>query len=82
MKIKVYGKVHLSGTSKKNGNKYDFIHVHTLVPQRGVEGQAAKVLFLSPDIINYDAIIIGKDLDVQVDFDGNIVSARPVDSKF
>jgi hypothetical protein len=82
MKIKVYGKVHLSGTSKKTGNKYDFIQLHTLVPQRGIDGQAAKTLFISPDIINYDAILIGKDLDVEVDFDGRIVSARPADSKF
>lgn len=82
MKIKVYGKVHLSGTSKKTGNKYDFIQFHTLVPQRGVDGQAAKMLSISPDIINYDAIVIGKDLDIEVDFDGRIVSARPADSKF
>lgn len=82
MKIKVYGKVHLFGTSKKTGNKYDFIQLHTLVPQRGVVGQAAKTLSISPDIINYDAIVIGKDLDVEVDFDGRIVSARPADSKF
>lgn len=56
MKIKVYGKVHLSGTSKKTGNKYDFIQLHTLVPQRGVDGQAAKTLSISPDIINYHYI--------------------------
>lgn len=82
MKIKVYGKVHLSGTSKKSGNKYDFIQLHTLVPQRGVEGQSAKTVMVDPSIINYDAIIVGKDLDVEVDFDGRIVSARPADSKF
>lgn len=82
MKIKVYGKVHLSGTSKKTGNKYDFTQLHTLVSQRGVDGQAARTLSISPDIIKYDAILIGKDLDVEVDFDGRVVSARPADSKF
>lgn len=77
MKIKVYGKVHLSGTSKKTGNKYDFIQLHCLVPQRGVEGEAAKVISVSPDIVNYDAIIVGKACSVEVDFDGRVVSCVP-----
>ena len=77
MKIKVFGKVHLSGTSKKTGNKYDFIQLHCLVPQRGVEGEAAKVISLSPNIVNYDSIIIGKTCSVEVDFDGRIVSCVP-----
>lgn len=77
MKIKVFGKVHLSGTSKKTGNKYDFIQLHCLVPQRGVEGEAAKVISLSPDIVNYDSIIIGKTCSIEVDFDGRIVSCVP-----
>lgn len=77
MKIKVYGKVHLSGTSKKTGNKYDFIQLHCLVPQRGVDGEAAKVISVSPDIVNYDAIIVGKTCNVEVDFDGRVVSCVP-----
>ena len=28
MKIKVVGKAHLQGTSKKTGNSYDFIQIH------------------------------------------------------
>ena len=77
MKIKVYGKVHLSGTSKKTGNKYDFIQLHGLVPQRGVEGEAAKVISISPDIVNYDSIMVGKSCAVEVDFDGRVVSCVP-----
>lgn len=77
MKIKVYGKVHLSGTSKKTGKKYDFIQLHCLVPQRGVEGEAAKVISVSPDIVNYDSIILGKVCSVEVDFDGRVVSCLP-----
>lgn len=77
MKIKVYGKVHLSGTSKKTGNKYDFIQLHCLVPQRGVEGEAAKVISISPDIVNYDSIIVGKSCSVEVDFDGRVLSCIP-----
>lgn len=77
MKIKVYGKVHLSGTSKKTGNKYDFIQIHTLVSQRGVEGEAAKAITISPDIVNYDSIIVGKSCSVEVDFDGHVISCVP-----
>ena len=77
MKIKVYGKVHLSGTSKKTGNKYDFIQLHCLVPQRGVDGEAAKVISVSPDVVSYDAIIVGKSCNVEVDFDGRVVSLVP-----
>ena len=77
MKIKVYGKVHLSGTSKKTGNKYDFIQLHCLVPQRGVDGEAAKVISVSPDLVNYDSIIVGKSCAVEVDFDGRVISCVP-----
>lgn len=77
MKIKVYGKVHLSGTSKKTGNKYDFIQLHCLVPQRGVDGEAAKVISVSPDIVDYNSIIVGKSCAVEVDFDGRVVSCVP-----
>lgn len=77
MKIKVYGKVHLFGTSKKTGNKYDFFQLHCLVPQRGVEGEAAKVISVSPDIVNYDSIIVGKSCAVEFDFDGRVISCVP-----
>lgn len=77
MKIKVFGKVHLSGTSKKTGKKYNFIQLHCAVPQRGVDGEAAKVISVSPDLVDYDAIIPGKTCSVEVDFDGRIVSCVP-----
>ena len=38
MKIKVIGKAHLSGTSKRTGKDYDFIQVHYNGKARGVEG--------------------------------------------
>lgn len=77
MKIKVCGKAHFFGTSKKTGNKYDFIQLHCLVPQRGVEGEAAKVISISPDIVNFDSIIVGKICTVDVDFDGRVISCVP-----
>lgn len=77
MKIKVYGKAHLFGTSKKTGNKYDFIQLHCLIPQRGVVGEAAKVVTVSPDLVNFDSIIVGKSCSVEVDFDGRVFSCVP-----
>ena len=77
MKVKVYGKAHLFGTSKKTGNKYDFIQIHCLVPARGVEGEAAKVVSVYPDMVNYDSIIVSKSCSVEVDFDGHVLSCVP-----
>ena len=80
MKIKVYGKKHMAGTSKKTGNAYDIIFVHTLVEKprdKVLEGAEAKTLTLGADMINYDAIKVGGTIDVQFDLDGRISSARP-----
>lgn len=77
MKIKVYGKAHFSGTSKKTGNKYDFIQIHCLIPQRGVDGLAAKVVIVSPDLVDFDSIIVGKSCSVEVDFEGHVTSCVP-----
>ena len=47
MKIRVIGRSHLQGTSKKTGRPYDFIQVHN-GKAFGVEGLAALTLFLDP----------------------------------
>lgn len=77
MKIKVYGKQHLSGVSKKTGKNYDFIQLHCLVPQRGVEGEAAKVISVSPSVVDYASIALGKICSIELDFDGRVVSVSP-----
>lgn len=77
MKIKIFGKQHLSGVSKKTGNKYDFIQLHCLVPQRGVEGEAAKVISVSPSVVDYGSISLGKTFSIELDFDGRVVSISP-----
>ena len=41
MKIKVIGKAHLEGASKRTGKEYNFNQVHYTGPDRGVEGLAA-----------------------------------------
>ncbi len=58
MRIKVVGKVHLQGTSKKTGNPYDFIQIHYLGKAPGVEGNAALTLNLDPKDYPYDKIAV------------------------
>lgn len=68
MKIKVLGKQHLEGISKKTGQPYNFNQVHYLGKQRGVEGQAALTLMLDP--IEYPIGSIQLNKDYIVEFDG------------
>ncbi len=67
MKIKVIGKAHLRGVSKKSGKAYDFIQVHYNGKARGVEGQAALTLSLDPQDHPMDSVIVGGDYNVEFD---------------
>lgn len=58
MKIKVVGKAHLQGTSKKTGNPNDFIQVHYLGLAPSVLGDAALALNLDPNMHPYKKITI------------------------
>lgn len=79
MKIKIAGKQHLSGTSKKTGRPYDFNQVHYLGKSRGVEGLAALTLGLDPSDIPYEHIFIGMEYNVEFDNRGYPVEFSPVD---
>ena len=78
MIIKVIGKAHLKGTSKKTGNPYDFIQVHYNGRARGVEGQAALTLSLDPVDFPFADVIVGGDYNVEFDNRGYIVEFLPV----
>ena len=65
MLIKLTGKA--QGTSKKSGNKY--MTAHYLCKKPNVEGQSAGNMFVNPNLIDYDKLIIGKDYNA--DFDEN-----------
>lgn len=73
MKIKVLGKGNFCGTSKKTGKDYNFNQIHYLGKARGIEGQAAKTLTLSPDDYPIHTIQIGKDYNVEFDENGYVV---------
>lgn len=84
MKIKVIGKQHLQGTSKKTGNPYNFIQIHHVSPARGVVGLAARTFSLDPNFMLFDDIKVDAEYDVDFDQGGYVVSFRPVvpDSKY
>lgn len=79
MKIRVEGKAHLEGTSKKTGKDYNFNQIHYLASGRGVEGLAAKTLALDPIMYPIGSIIVGKTYDVEFDERGYIVDFVPVE---
>lgn len=81
MRIKIYGKAHLEGTSKKTGNAYNFNQVHYLGPARGVEGLAALTLSLDPATYPIESIRVNEDYNVEFDNRGYIFSFEPVDKK-
>ena len=78
MKIKVYGKAHLEGISKKTGKPYCFNQVHYLGKVRGVEGLAALTISLDPVAYPINSIIVGGEYNVEFDNHGYIFEFSPV----
>lgn len=76
MILKLEGKRHFKGTSNRTGNDYDFVAIHVLMPQSGVEGKAAVVKNIY-DSAAFDKLLVGQYYDFQTDFDGNIISFLP-----
>lgn len=77
MKIKVYGKAHLEGKSKKTGNPYNFNQIHYLAPARGVEGLAATTLNLDSAMYPLDRIVVNAEYLVEFDNRGYPVEFIP-----
>ena len=78
MKVKVIGKAHLQGISKKNNRPYDFIQVHYSGKAYGVEGVAALTLSLDPNDHPFADVIVGGEYNVEFDNRGYIVEFLPV----
>lgn len=74
MKIKVIGKAHLEGKSKRTGNEYNFNQIHYNAPARGVEGVAAQTLNLDPIQYPIGTIFVGSTYDVEFDNHGYVVA--------
>ncbi len=81
MKIKVIGKSHFQGTSKKTGAPYNFIQIHYNGPARNVVGEAAMTINLDPSMAHFDSIVVPGDYIVEFDQRGYPVSFAPAPSK-
>lgn len=77
MKIKVLGKVHREGTSKKTGKPYNFNQVHYLGKEPGVEGQAALTLNLDAFDYPIEGIVVGTEYTVEFNNRGYVVEFSP-----
>ena len=78
MKIKVIGKAHRFGTSKKTGKDYDFLQLHYIGKERGVEGDAALTVTLDSELYPYDKIVVGGEYNVEYGRGGYVVNFEPV----
>ena len=77
MIVKVEGKEHRQGVSKA-GKNYDFIVLHFMARQNGVDGLAAVSKIVNTSVVSYDTILVGQNYDLEPDFDGNIIAVKPV----
>lgn len=78
MKIKVIGKAHLEGKSKRTGKEYNFNQVHYTGPDRGVDGLAALTLTLDSSLIPYADIKLNAEYEVDFGPRGYVVGFTPV----
>jgi len=78
MKIKIVGKAHLVGTSKKTGKSYDFIQLHYLGKAMGVVGNAALTQALDPSMLDFDALPVPSEAIIEFDNRGYPVEFAPV----
>ena len=78
MVIKVIGKAHLQGVSRRTNQPYNFNQVHFNGPAQGVEGVAAQVQALDPAIFPYDKIQLGGEYNIEYNARGYVVSFAPV----
>ena len=75
--VKVFGKVHRKGTSKKSGKDYDFVELHMAVPKQGVIGESAERKIVDASFCDIEKLALGV---YNADFgpDGNLLSLTPI----
>ena len=81
MRIKVLGKAHLEGVSKRTGKPFDFNQIHYLGSARGVEGQAALTQSLDPVQHPIDSIKVGEDYKIEFDNRGYPVCFELIETR-
>lgn len=73
MRVKVYGKRHMEGVSKKSGMPYNLNQVHYLGKDRMVEGYASQTCMLNADDYPYESIALNADYNLDFDNRGFVV---------
>lgn len=73
MKIKVIGKAHKEGISKK-GNPYNFNEFHYIGRRYGVEGEAGLTATLDPFLYPLASIQVGATYEVEFDNTGRVLA--------
>ena len=77
MVIKVIGKSHMEGTSKRTGNQYNFNTVYFNAKARGVDGLAAKSTNIDGSFIRYEDIQVGGSYNLEFDERGYVMAFEP-----
>lgn len=77
MRVKIVGKVHREGISKKSGRAYAFNEVHYTAPARGILGEAAKTVTMDADVFPFESIAPGI-YEMEFDDTGRPVALTPL----
>ena len=81
MKVRIIGKVHREGVSKKSGRPYDFIELHYTGPAHGVIGEAALTKTIDPSLFNFDELAVPAEYQIEYDSTGAVVSLAPTQGR-
>lgn len=78
MIVKIIGKAHREGTSKKSGNSYNFNIAYYLGNDSGVTGQRGLEILLDPETYPLADIQLGADYNIEFGPRGTVVSFQKV----
>lgn len=77
MKIKICGKRHRTGTSKKSGQPFNFYELYYMGSDRYVEGLVGKSFTMDP-MYPFADIRLNAEYEVDFDQDGRVQAFAPV----
>lgn len=72
MIVKVLGKQHMGGTSRRTGKDYDFDVYYVSYLDRYVEGEAVKQLSVDPRVYPFRDVVVGGDYNFSLGFNGSV----------
>lgn len=77
-RVKVVGKQHMKGTSKKTGEVYDFFVLHILGKSTRVDGQTCDAVNIRPADSPYADAVIGSEYNLEYDKNGYLLDFSPI----